>query len=123
VILVDTSVWVNHLRVANEVLSTLMARKETVTHPFVIGEVALGSIARRSVVLAELQKLPSVQVARDRDVMLLVERHRLFGTGIGYVDVHLLAAALFADGLTLWTQDRRLLAVAIRLGIAAHPLN
>jgi predicted nucleic acid-binding protein len=55
--------------------------------------------------------------------MLLVERRRLFGAGIGYVDAHLLAAALFADGLTLWTQDRRLLPVATRLGIAAHPLN
>ena len=90
--LVDTSVWANHLRAADEVLVALMARKEALTHPFVIGELAMGSLRRRDAVIAELRRLPSVRVATDHEVMLLIDRHRLFGTGIGYIDAHLLAA-------------------------------
>src|SRR5579862_5605730 len=101
-ILVDTSVWVNHLRVANEFLAHLMSRKEALTHPFVIGELAMGIIRERAAFMIEVRKLPTVHVATNDEVMLLVERHRLFGTGIGYIDAHLLAAAQFADNVVLW---------------------
>jgi len=96
-----------------------MERKEAATHPFVIGEVAMGSIRQRHLVLAELHKLPSIRPVRDRDVVLMVEQHRLFGRGVGYIDAHLLAAALFADGVALWTHDRRLRLAAVQLGVAA----
>ena len=122
-ILIDTSVWIAHLEAANEVLISLMEREEAATHPFVIGEVAMGYIQRRDVVIGELRKLPSVRVAGDRDVVSMVERHRLFGSGIGYIDAHLLAAALLADGMTLWTHDRRLRVAATRLGVVAYPVN
>jgi predicted nucleic acid-binding protein len=122
-ILVDTSIWVTHLHSTIEVLAALMERKEAATHPFVIGEVAMGSVRQRDLVIAELRKLPSVRVMMDRDVVSMIERHRLFGTGIGYIDAHLLAAALFVDDVTLWTHDRRLRRAAARLGVAAYPIN
>lgn len=122
-ILVDTSVWIDHLGSTNEILTALMEREDAATHPFVIGEVAMGYVRQRDLVISELRKLPRVRIVRDEDVMPMVERHRLFGTGIGYIDAHLLAAALFADGVTLWTHDRRLRAAAGRLGVAAYPVN
>ena len=100
-----------------------MEREEAATHPFVIGEVAMGYVRQRDLVIAELRKLPSVRVIGDSDVVFMVDRHRLFGTGIGYIDAHLLAAALFADAVTLWTRDRRLRAAATRLGVEAYPVN
>ncbi len=122
-ILVDTSVWIAHLESTNEVLAALMEREEAATHPFVIGEVAMGYVRQRDLVIAELRKLPSVRVIGDSDVVFMVDRHRLFGTGIGYIDAHLLAAALFADAVTLWTRDRRLRAAATQLGVEAYPVN
>ncbi|MGA8401763.1 MAG: PIN domain-containing protein [Stellaceae bacterium] len=82
-ILVDTSVWIAHLESTNEVLAALMEREEAATHPFVIGEVAMGYVRQRDLVIAELRKLPSVRVIGDSDVVFMVDRHRLFGTGIG----------------------------------------
>lgn len=88
-------------------------------HPYVIGEIALGSIKDRRVLVARLAELSVCDVATHDEVMLLVERHRLFGRGIGYVDAHLLAATLLTSGTRLWTRDRRLGAVAQNIGIAA----
>jgi predicted nucleic acid-binding protein len=123
VTLVDTSVWVDHFRSIDALLVDLMSREEAMVHPFVIGELAIGHLRARNAILAELRKLPSALVARDHEVVELIDRHRLFGTGIGYIDAHLLAAALATGDVSFWTRDRRLLAAAIRLGIAAHPVH
>jgi len=120
VILVDTSVWIDHFRVADHRLIALMGLREAAIHPFVLGELAIGSIPQRDMVLAELNKLPTARPATPGEVMHLIARHRLFGTGIGYIDAHLLAAACLADGLVVWTHDRRLLAAAVGLGVAAR---
>lgn len=118
-ILVDASVWINHLRAADERLTTLLAREEALCHPFVIGEVALGNLPRRAPVLAELRDLPQATVASDEDVMRLIEEQPLYGRGIGYVDAHLLASVRITPEAKLWTADRRLGAVAAELGLAA----
>jgi predicted nucleic acid-binding protein len=119
VILVDTSVWVEHLRAANEMLIALLNGGEVLCHPFVMGELALGSLRRRDAFLNDLRDLPQAIVASDEEVLDLIDREALFGSGIGYVDAHLLAAARLTAGSKLWTRDRRLQAVAAQLGLAA----
>jgi predicted nucleic acid-binding protein len=119
VILVDTSVWVNHLRAADERLSALLAAEEVLCHPFVIGELALGYLRPRDATLNELRELPQAVVAEDEDVLDLINRAPLFGRGIGYVDAHLLAAVRLTADTKLWTRDRRLQTVAAELSLAA----
>ncbi len=118
-ILVDTSVWINHLRAADERLAVLLDAREVLGHPFVIGEVALGNLPHRDVVLRELRDLPQAAVTTDEEVLDLIERQALFGRGIGYVDAHLLAAVRLTADAKLWTRDRRLQTVAAELGLAA----
>jgi len=117
VILVDTSVWVDHLRESDEALAGLLEAGNVLAHPFVIGELALGNITRRDLVLRSLHDLPQASVATDREVLHLVDQHLLFGLGIGYLDAHLLAAVLLTAGAGLWTRDRRLERAADRLGL------
>lgn len=117
-ILLDTSVWIDHLRQGEPRLVELLAKGEVLVHPFVVAEVALGSLARRDSVIAILEALPQAPVALHEEVMALIEDERLYGLGIGHVDVHLLASARLA-GAALWTRDRRLNAAAERLGVAA----
>ena len=116
-ILVDTSVWVDHLRRGHEALAGLLEAGNVLAHPFVIGELALGNIPRRDLVLRALHDLPQASVATDRVVLHLVDQHLLFGLGIGYIDAHLLAAVLLTAGAGLWTRDRRLERAADRLGL------
>ena len=118
-ILVDTSVWINHLRLASAILSKLLDDGEVLVHPFVLGELALGNLRRRDAFLSDLRDLPRAAVATDEEVISLIDRQTLFGRGIGYVDAHLLAAARLTAGTKLWTHDRRLQAVAAQLGLAA----
>jgi hypothetical protein len=118
VILVDTSAWVEHLRRGLPRLVTLLQEGEVLIHPWVIGELACGNLRNRSQVLELLQGLPAATVASDAEVLLLIERERLIGRGIGYVDVHLLASARLSR-CGLWTQNRRLAAVAQVQGLAA----
>jgi predicted nucleic acid-binding protein len=122
-ILVDASVWIDHIRVPDRVLVELLSGDTVVTHPFVIGEVALGSIRSRAKVLTEMHDLPLTEVAADPEVMRFIERFKLHGLGIGYIDVHLLAATLLTDGASLWTRDKSLRMAAERLGVAAKGLN
>jgi predicted nucleic acid-binding protein len=117
-ILVDTSIWVDHLRAGNAKLAALLTEGTALTHPFVIGELALGDFRQRRAVLADLLDLPEAVVATDAEVLRFIDRHALFGRGVGYVDVHLLAAARLTDGAKLWTNDRRLHVVAEALGLA-----
>lgn len=118
--LVDTSVWVEHLRRGDPVLSALLSREEVECHPFIIGELACGSLQRRSEILALLQKLPHVPLASHDEVLTFIERHRLMGRGIGWIDAHLLASAALARTL-LWSRDRRLSYVARMLDLHAQP--
>ena len=118
-ILVDTSVWVEHLRAGDERLSAWLNSGEVLAHPLVVGELALGNLRRRGAFLSHLRDLPQAVVASDEEVLRLIDRQALFGRGIGYVDAHLLAAALLTAGSKLWTRDRRLQAVAAQLDLAA----
>jgi predicted nucleic acid-binding protein len=117
-ILLDTSVWIDHLRTGNERLVRLLNAQQVLIHPFVIGEAALGSIKQRDIVIGALSDLPRSQVAADSEVLGFIERQNLFGRGIGYIDVHLLAATRLTAGAALWTIDRKLHAVAADLGLA-----
>ena len=117
-ILVDTSVWVDHLRSGDAALAALLERGAVLGHPFVIGEIACGSLTDRGAILALLQHLPMAVVAEADEVLAYLNRHKLHGKGIGYVDVHLLAATALTGGAKVWTRDRRLHAVAHELGSA-----
>ena len=117
-ILVDTSVWIEHFRVGNEELSRLLDDHQVWAHPFVIGELACGNLENRKEILSRLKCLPSVSAATHSEVLFFIERNRLAGLGIGYVDLHLLAAVALAPPARLWTRDRRLAAVADGLGCA-----
>lgn len=119
-ILADTSVWVAHFRVGNPRLVGLLEEGHVVCHPFVIGELACGTLRNRVAVLGHLQRLRDVPVATHAEALSLVERHRLAGTGLGWMDVHLLASTLLGHA-RLWSLDRPLQAVAERLGCGATP--
>jgi predicted nucleic acid-binding protein len=116
VILVDTSVWVDHLRQGNARLQALLADASVMGHPFVAGEVALGHLRRRAQILALLGNLPQAEQAAHEEVLHFVAAHELAGSGLGWVDVHLLCSAAL-DHSRLWTLDRRLAAAASRLGL------
>ena len=118
-ILVDTSVWVDHLRAGNQTLGRLLDTGQVLAHSFVIGELALGHLRRRETLLTALADLPQAVVATDAEVLGFIDRHALFGRGVGYVDVHLLAAVRLTQGAALWTQDRRLHDIAAGLGLVA----
>ena len=122
-ILVDTSVWVDHLQRGDAELAGLLERGSVVVHPFVVGELACGSLADRATVLELLQDMPMAVVAESDEVLGFIERHRLHGRGIGYVDVHLLASTALTRGATLWTRDLRLRAAAEALGCAYPDAN
>jgi len=119
VILVDTSVWIDHLRSPEAKLQELLLNDEVVSHPFVRLELALGSIAQREIVLADLARLPQVQIAQTEELFGLVGFRRLYRRGIGITDLHLVASALLDRSISLWTRDRRLGEVAEELGLRA----
>ncbi len=117
-ILPDSSVWINHLRKPLPEFERAWDEGIIVTHPYVIGEVALGSLANRRGVLKELRDIVQLPVATALEVATLIEEERLFGCGVGYGDCHLLASVRLVAGARLWTCDRRLRGQAERLGVA-----
>ncbi len=117
-ILVDTSIWVDHLRDGDPGLVAMLDRGEVLGHSWVTGEVALGRLRARREVLRLLGQLPQATVATPEELMVAIEHHELPGVGIGYVDVQLLASTLLTGGARLWTRDRRLGEVAARAGVA-----
>jgi len=121
VILVDTSVWVDHFRGDEDGLADLLESGQVLIHPFIIGELALGQLRQRAVILEDLRALPSSDVATDEEVLHFIDSRAIFGRGIGYVDAHLLAAVTLTAGANLWTRDRRLASVAAELDLAASP--
>lgn len=114
--LVDTSVWVDHLRRGNDRLAEQLERGEVSTHPFVIGELACGNLGQRNRVLNLLADLPATPVAGHEEVMGFIDAHALSGRGLGWIDAHLLASAALARS-SLWTLDRRLAAAAESVGV------
>ena len=114
--LVDTSVWINHFRLPNVDLEQLLDEGRVATHPFVIGELACGSLRLRTEILGLIEALPFVPVATHDEVLTLIERQRLSGSGLGWIDMHLLASARLARQ-SLWSADRRLRETAARLGL------
>ena len=116
--LVDTSVWVQHLREGDSALEAHLEAGEILAHPLVIGELAMGNLGKRAQVLRWLSALPRAIVASDAEVLVFIEREKLHGRGAGYVDAHLLASTRLTQGTRLWTLDRRLAEVAAVLGVA-----
>ena len=118
-ILVDTSVWIDHLRHGDNTLVKLLNAGQVLAHPFVIGEIALGSLRQRDVILDTLNNMPRAKVATDEEVLALINQSNLYGIGIGYIDAHLLASTRLTPGTLLWTRDKRLRAVANQVGLLA----
>lgn len=118
-ILVDTSVWINHLRNNDPHLVRLLTGNSVLGHLFVRGELALGHLRQREAILAALDNLPQASIAFADEVNVFIEQHALFGLGIGLIDAHLLASTRLSGNTRLWTQDKRLLAAALRLNLAA----
>ena len=116
-ILVDTSVWVDHLRVPDARLVELLHDGQALCHAFVVGELACGNLRRRAEILLLLVDLPQLPAVPSEDVMRFIDAHRLMGRGLGWVDIHLLASA-FVSREALWTKDRRLANAANLLGVA-----
>ena len=116
-ILVDTSVWIDHLHRAVPRLVEALEGEQVLTHPFVVGELACGELRQRRELLDLLAALPAAAVATDEEALLLIERRRLMGS-VGYIDVHLLASVMLSTGARLWTADKRLKAVATDLHLA-----
>ena len=116
-VLVDTSVWVSHLRDGNPGLEKLLNDGEVVCHPFIVGELACGNLKNRKEILTSLQSLPMTILAEDGEVLKFIENHQLMGKGLGYIDVHLMAAAVITD-VPLWTFDKILDKLTKKIGIS-----
>ena len=116
-VLVDTSVWVAHLRRGNIGLEALLDEGHVVCHPFIVGELACGNLKNRSEILSLLQVLPSATPAEHEEVMQFIENYSLVGKGLGYIDMHLLASAILSR-VPLWTLDKKLKQASLKLGLA-----
>ena len=116
-ILIDSSVWIDHFRRGDVSLSLLLESGRTCTHAFVVGELACGNLKSRNNLLDLLRSLPTLAAATDDEVLFFIERHQLMGQGMGYIDIHLLAAVAMNGATQLWTRDKRLAEIADKLGL------
>lgn len=114
-VLVDTSVWVSHFREGNARLQSLLEEGLVLCHPFVVGELACGNLRNRREILSLLNSLPQTNTARHDEILLFIDKYRLMGKGLGYIDMHLLASSLLS-GVPFWTLDRKLKSPAAELG-------
>lgn len=119
-ILADTSIWIDHFRKADDELQKIIEDDRLLCHPFVIGELALGSLQNREAVIEHLSVQRSAIVATHEEVIGLITRHAIFNMGIGYIDAHLLASTLLDPIAALWTRDRRLATAAVKSGARLH---
>ena len=119
-ILVDTSVWIDHLRAGNEELARLLQSSQVLIHPHIIGELACRNLRNRQEIMSLLADLPTITVAADSEVLFFIEQQKLMGQGIGYIDTHLLAAVALDKPARLWSRDKRLVAAATKLGLAHY---
>jgi len=117
VVVVDTSVWIDHFRRASRQLTSLLEQDEVAMHPFVVGELACGNLKNRKEIIALLHALPSVTKADDDEALFFIERHSLMGRGVGLIDVHILASCQI-DSCSLWTKDKGLREIAQGMNIA-----
>ncbi len=117
-ILLDTSIWIDHLRQSDAQVVALLQADLVLAHPFVIGELACGNLKSRADILGLLNILPQARMALEHEVLFFIDRHKLMGLGIGYIDAHLLAATALTEGAKLWTRDKRLDVIAQQLGLA-----
>jgi predicted nucleic acid-binding protein len=118
-LLADTSIWIDHFRRTDARLEEFLDRGDVVMHPFVIGELLLGHVPRIAEMIEDLKSLPRANVASVDEVLEFIARRKLPGSGIGYMDAHLLAAAALTPEAAVWTRDKRLLAAAKSLALAA----
>ena len=116
-ILVDTSVWIKHLRVSDDFLTMLLERNSVLMHPMIIGELACGSLKNRKDLIALWHNLPSIVTVTHTEALYFLEQNQLMSRGIGFVDVHLLAAVALQGDAQLWTYDKRLASLAVELGL------
>lgn len=119
-ILVDSSIWIDHLRRHQQLLHAQLIEDQVLSHPFIVGELAMGGLGNGQDFFSFLQDLPKASVAHDDEVLTFISRHRLVGTGIGYIDAHLLASAQLTR-VAFWTRDRRLQEIATKLSLAFIP--
>ncbi len=117
-ILSDTPVWIDHLRIPDQRMFEFLNRGRILCHPFVVGEIAVGMFRGRDKLIDEMQRLPMVTVATDQEVLTLISDHKLYGSGVGYIDMHLLTSVLLTPDARLWTTDRRLNNVAQSFGVS-----
>ncbi|MEW6540516.1 MAG: type II toxin-antitoxin system VapC family toxin [Bacillota bacterium] len=120
-VLVDTSVWVAHLRDGNSGLEKLLIKGHALTHAFIAGELACGNLRNRAEILSCLDALPKAVHAEHQEIMTFIENHRLMGKGLGYIDMHLLASAMLTN-VPLWTLDKKMSETASLLGVS-HTMN
>ena len=120
-ILVDTSIWIDHLRTNNTALASLLETGLVYCHPFIIGELACGSLENRNEILNLLQSLPQCPTATNDEVLFFIEQHRIMGRGIGYIDSHLLASTAMHTA-RLWTRDKRLHSIAESMQLSYSPI-
>ncbi len=121
-ILADTSAWISHLRYGNDYLEGLLNKGTVSCHPFIIGELACGSIRNRNEILSLLQSLPMTRIVEHDEVLKFIENRKLVSKGLGYVDIHLLASAILSDSL-MWSLDKKLNETAVELNIDFNPLK
>ena len=120
-ILADSSVWIDYLRIGGSDLRAFLDDEQVAMHPFVVGELALGYIKNRNEILARLSRLPMVPVATNQEVLFFIEQQELAGQGISYVDAHLLTATALGSSVRLWTRDKKLKIAADSLALAYKP--
>lgn len=119
-ILVDTSIWIDHFRYGDAELRKIIEDDRLLCHPVVIGELALGNLRDRDAIMAFLAAQPEALIASHDEVMVMIDQHSIFSMGIGYTDAHLLASALIDRRSILWTRDKRLAAAAQKAGASLH---
>lgn len=119
-ILVDTSVWIDHLRKGDDLLVSLLNSAQVSTHRIIIGELACGNLRNRDIFLTLIQQIPELKPAMHEEVVYFIESNRLMGRGVGYIDIHLLASLTLNKHTFLWTRDKRLGVLADELGLAYH---
>lgn len=119
-VLADTSIWIDHFRRGDVRLEECLDHGDVVMHPFIVGELLLGRVPRMTEIIDDLATLPKANVASADEVLEFIARHELSGSGIGYVDAHLLAAAALTPEASVWTRDKRLLAAAQSLQLDAR---
>ena len=119
-ILVDTSIWIDHFRHGDAELRKIIEDDRLLCHPVVIGELALGNLRDRDAIMAFLAAQPEALIASHDEVMVMIDQHSIFSMGIGYTDAHLLASALIDRRSILWTGDKRLAAAAQKAGASLH---